>query len=237
MEDPKNDIPDIIHLLTQSPPSLQRRTIDRYFTRDASFTHPFCRTGRWSNSRLLVAAVYRWYKIMSPRIDLRVNSVAYDETNLILYVNISQVFRIWIVPFYSAPVNLTTVIHLQRGSSSSSNSSSSSSSGTDEGGSKSSWIDINKSARGVGDRSKRDRVSARRRDQLYYIRSQDDLYQVDEWIRFLLFGGFLFVRAWQALATLSCVIGVVLLAPVSIVEEKFKIQKPPLKDVDGQGEL
>jgi hypothetical protein len=69
------EIPGVIHLLTQSPPSLQRAAIDKYFTIDAAFSHPFCRTWSFPNSRLLVAATYRWYKIMSPQIDLTVQSV------------------------------------------------------------------------------------------------------------------------------------------------------------------
>lgn len=37
---------------------------------------------------------------------------AFDQTNLILYVHISQVFRVWLIPFYSAPASLVTVLHL-----------------------------------------------------------------------------------------------------------------------------
>jgi hypothetical protein len=69
------EIPGVIHLLTQSPPSIQEEAIETYFTPNASFTHPFCRTGSWSNSRWLVGKIYRWYKIMSPRIDMSVQSV------------------------------------------------------------------------------------------------------------------------------------------------------------------
>jgi hypothetical protein len=72
---PVEEIPAVIHLLTQSPPSLQRATIEKYFTPDAAFSHPFCRTWSGPNSRWLVEATYRWYKIMSPRIDLTVQSV------------------------------------------------------------------------------------------------------------------------------------------------------------------
>lgn len=75
VKSPVKEIPAVIHLLTQSPPSLQRATIEKYFTPDAAFSHPFCRTWSGLNSRWLVDATYRWYKIMSPRIDLTVQSV------------------------------------------------------------------------------------------------------------------------------------------------------------------
>ena len=69
------EISRVIHLLTQSPPSLQRATIERYFTPNAAFTHPICRTGSFEGSRWLIWCIYRWYKIMSPRIELEVDSV------------------------------------------------------------------------------------------------------------------------------------------------------------------
>ena len=125
MEDPPAEIPQIIRLLTQSAPTTQRATIEKYFTPSASFTHPFCRTGSFDGSRWLIWCIYRWYKILSPKIEISITSVTYDPKNLILYVSIHQIFRIWVVPFYSAGVELVTVLHLERASSSSSSSSSS----------------------------------------------------------------------------------------------------------------
>ena len=92
MEKPVEEITPIIHLLCQSPPALQKQTIEKYFTRDAKFIHPICRTpsydyqsdvnlGALGNlddytcSRFLVLAIFRWYKIMSPKIELQVESI------------------------------------------------------------------------------------------------------------------------------------------------------------------
>lgn len=69
------EIPKVISLLTQSPATIQQQTIEKYFTRNASFTHPFCRTGSFDQSRLLILYIYRWYRILSPQIELQVNSV------------------------------------------------------------------------------------------------------------------------------------------------------------------
>lgn len=106
--------------------------------------------------------------------------LAYDETNLILYVNISQNFRLWIAPFYQAPVNLTTVLKLRKGD-----------------------------------------------DNKYYISSQDDLYQVDQFVRFGYPGILLawIVHAWWALATLFCVIGALLFYPMTLLEEQWANEK------------
>lgn len=75
MEDPVRDAPGVVHKLTQGSPKLQQETIDTYFTQNATFIHPFCRTVSFDGSRVLLQFIYRWYKIMSPQIDLKVNSV------------------------------------------------------------------------------------------------------------------------------------------------------------------
>lgn len=112
MEDPVAEIPRVIHTLCQAAPSKQREALEKYFTPSASFSHPICRTGSFNGSRWLIWCIYRWYKVMSPRIELGVDSVAYDQQNLILYVSLHQLFRIWALPFLSARVSLVTVLHL-----------------------------------------------------------------------------------------------------------------------------
>ncbi|EME47818.1 hypothetical protein DOTSEDRAFT_69674 [Dothistroma septosporum NZE10] len=168
MDDPIQDVADVVHRLTQGSPKQQEEAINEYFTTDASFTHPFCRTGSFEGSRWLIHAIFRWYKVMSPKIDLTVHSVAFDETNLILYINISQVFSIWLVPFHHAHVNLTTVLQLVR------------------------------------------------KQRKYYIQSQNDLYQADQFIKFppgLSHMGPLFILFWNFLATFFCVVGAYIGAP------------------------
>ncbi|PLN75689.1 hypothetical protein BDW42DRAFT_197632 [Aspergillus taichungensis] len=114
MENPVRDITNVIRQLTQGPPEIQSWAIDRYFTSDATFVHPFCRVWGKAGGRDGIKIIFQWYKIMSPEISLDVNSIAYDKEHLRLYVNISQVFSIWLVPFYRAPVTLTTVLDLTR---------------------------------------------------------------------------------------------------------------------------
>ncbi|KAG2414808.1 hypothetical protein HFD88_005996 [Aspergillus terreus] len=112
MENPEAEIGGVILNLTQGTPLIQARTIDEYFTSNAVFVHPFCRTWDIEGGRWFVKEIYRWYKIMSPHIEIEINSVAYDEQHLKIYANISQVFSIWAIPFHSSPVTLTTVLDL-----------------------------------------------------------------------------------------------------------------------------
>lgn len=44
-------------------------------------------------------------------------SQAFDEEHLKLYVNMSQIFSIWLIPFHVSPVTLTTVLDLTTDSS------------------------------------------------------------------------------------------------------------------------
>lgn len=114
MDDPIADIPAVVHALTQGTPSQQLETLTTHFTSTASFTHPFCRTGSFEGSRHLILAIFRWYKIMSPLVDLEIKGIAFDDTNLVLYVDIEQVFAIWFVPFHRSKVRLTTKLGLTR---------------------------------------------------------------------------------------------------------------------------
>ncbi|PWY88244.1 hypothetical protein BO70DRAFT_427058 [Aspergillus heteromorphus CBS 117.55] len=112
MEDPVREIPTVIQHLVSSRPQDQHRTIQKYFTPSAAFIHPFCRVPSYDGSRWAVEKIYQWYKIMSPTIALGVESVAYDKPNQKLYVTMHQTFSIWLIPFHSSPVHLTTVLSL-----------------------------------------------------------------------------------------------------------------------------
>lgn len=60
----------------------------------------------------------------------------------------------------------------------------------------------------------------------YYIKSQEDMYQSTELIKFLLPGGSVLVRFWQWIATAMCIAGALLLAPMTWLEQRHhkKIQ-------------
>ncbi|KAK3400163.1 hypothetical protein B0T20DRAFT_408051 [Sordaria brevicollis] len=122
MEHPVKDVRGVIKALTQGSPREQKEALNRYFTPSASFVHPFCRVPHFDkiyipgygflNSRELIHYVYKWYKILSPKIDIEVESAVFDQRLSLLYVNIAQTFSIWFFPFHKAPVRLVTVLHL-----------------------------------------------------------------------------------------------------------------------------
>jgi hypothetical protein len=75
---PEKQISHVIRLLTEGSPEDQKHALDTYFLPDASFLHPLCRVPSFSHysvplfgnvdSRWVIWMIYRWYKILSPRI-------------------------------------------------------------------------------------------------------------------------------------------------------------------------
>ncbi|KAI4258065.1 MAG: hypothetical protein L6R42_005321 [Xanthoria sp. 1 TBL-2021] len=140
---------------------------------------------------------------MSPRIEITIDGVAYDEKNLTLYVNIHQVFRIWVIPFFKAPVSLVTVLKLVRYPP------------LPRQPSYSTPISPNDTAINSSHRS----TSSEK--PLYFIQSQNDLYQVNEFFNFFSQFGILsgLLLLCQFVATALCIVGATMFWPISWVEQ------------------
>ena len=162
--------------------------------------------------------IYRWYKILSPHIDIQIDSVgmhsiplsqnpdweiqrilkfhltAFDKHAMLLYVSLHQIFSIQFLPFHKSHVSLTTVLHLTK---------------LNTFPAPTSQHEVKASQRTDG-RAK------------YYITSQNDLYQTSEFVKFVFpwFGlGTVGVMLWQFVATIFCIMGAVLGWPISWLEE------------------
>lgn len=72
MEDPTAEVSNVIYKLTAGSPRLQQQTLEKYFTPNASFLHPFCAV---HNSRSQILSIFKWYKVMSPEIKIKVNGI------------------------------------------------------------------------------------------------------------------------------------------------------------------
>ncbi|KAL8734343.1 MAG: hypothetical protein Q9166_001541 [cf. Caloplaca sp. 2 TL-2023] len=140
---------------------------------------------------------------MSPRIDININGIAYDEKNLTLYVNIHQVFRIWVVPCFNAPVSLVSILKLVRYPTLPPQPSYS--------------TPINPNDTHNGSLNK----PMPSQKPLYFIQSQNDLYQVNEFFKFFSQFGILsgLLLLWQFIATALCVLGATIFWPISWVEQ------------------
>ncbi|KAK1471982.1 hypothetical protein CABS01_04625 [Colletotrichum abscissum] len=195
------EIKTVIRDLVQGSPEKQQNALYSNFTEDASFTHPFCHVPSFGNiqipflftinSRWLVLMIYRWYRILSPNIEMEIESSVQDQKTNLLYVKMRQDFRLWFVPFYSAPVDFVVVLRLETRT-----------------------IDANGNPlpRGYGDDAS---VGTRQRQ---FIVSQEDHYQVGEWLKFIApFFGYWAWHAWTLLATAMCVVGAFFGYPLTLL--------------------
>lgn len=124
--------------------------------------------------------------------------LAFDQANLILYVTVHQTFRIQFVPFYKAQPSLVTKLQLTHGR---------------DAGLDPSYSGVVKRAPGT----------TARLAQKYYIQSQNDLYQTDEFIKFVLPWGIgsTAVMIWQIVATFFCILGAMILWPLTWARENL----------------
>ncbi|KAM0163074.1 hypothetical protein ACHAPG_001446 [Botrytis cinerea] len=122
MDDPKSQITSLIHALCSGAPSAQQQALEEYFTPDASFSHPLCSVPSFSsvrlpvvgevNSRWVLGCVYKWYKVLSPRVVVGVDGVEYNSEAQTLFLQLHQQFHLFFVPFFYPTVYLTTIIYL-----------------------------------------------------------------------------------------------------------------------------
>jgi hypothetical protein len=99
--------------------------------------------------------------------------IEFNQKSNILFVEISQVFSLFFIPFYKSNVHLTTKLHLVQSEN----------------------------------------------DSKYYIKGQEDLYQLNEVVKFFWPGGATVIWLWQVFNTFLCILGALLLAPITWIEQ------------------
>ncbi|KAI1133109.1 hypothetical protein F5Y10DRAFT_129554 [Nemania abortiva] len=219
MENPEEEISDVIRSLTMGSREEQKGALHNYFLQDAYFVHPFCRVPSFKsrqirvpftnieftiNSRLLVLFVYQWYKIMSPKTSLEIDSTSFDSRTNSLYVTIRQTFTLWIVPFslWQANVKLICLLNLVH-------------------------LDGYENLREPLVENRREQQNGEKEasispKSLYFIRGQQDHYQSNDMLKFIApFGASTLYYFWQLFATFLCVIGATILWPVTSVYERY----------------
>ncbi|KAK1831357.1 hypothetical protein QBC39DRAFT_391328 [Podospora conica] len=149
MEHPVKDVRHILRTLTQGSPSEQNDAITRYFTPSASLVQPMCRVPSFSdihirvpfsggvdldiNSRTIILAIYKWYQILSPRTDIKIESTGtllpsplsppspklttqievFDQQAKLLYITAHHTLTPRFLPFLTpSPLRLVTILHL-----------------------------------------------------------------------------------------------------------------------------
>jgi hypothetical protein len=241
MEKPTAEIESVVRALTQGSPNQRRDALEAYFLPNAEFVHPFCRVPAFSSlpipflgtidSRDLIHSIFEWYRFMSPRIDLTVDSILMDEKKNTLYLAMHQRFALWIIPFYAARVHLVTVLDLVAEMEEQEKPAVPSGglpSYAQAAASRQPLLSGRKDAAVTFDGNAVSAAVATPANQVdhepqpkkkYYIAKQEDLYQVNEWIKFLVpFGiGNAIVSGYMLLVTLICAVGSLVTLPIVYV--------------------
>ncbi|KAI0014360.1 hypothetical protein F4779DRAFT_7470 [Xylariaceae sp. FL0662B] len=207
MEHPEIQIPRIIYALTQYTGQDQAYVLNNYFLPDASFIHPFCRVPSFKDyqipftpwvidSRWFIFMIYRWYHVLSPNIKLRIESTSFDIHSNLFYVTIHQTFTLWFIPFslWQSNVKLVTVLSLAH-------------------------LPVDEYNRPLPSWAKRNEDDhALAPSKLYFIRGQEDHYQIEEFVKFVApWGASLLWKAWQVFSALICALGALVLGPLTVV--------------------
>lgn len=124
MKKKATEIGGVILKLTTGDSQVQEAALRRNFVSDAEFAHPYCWVPRFARGRIpfapntdslwMIVCIYRWYRTLCPIVNIYIDSVAFDERNGVVYASIRQVFRLWFIPFYSAPVKLVAVLKVEK---------------------------------------------------------------------------------------------------------------------------
>lgn len=245
MEHPIKDIRGVVRSLCQGNPDEQQNTITRYYSPSASFVHPFCRVPSFEtttlpfigdiNSRALIQAIYKWYRFLSPQIDLQIESTVFDQRTNHLYLSINQTFSIWFLPFHHSPVHLVTVLHLVPDHSHSQSKSNNHhqlevpvSNPIGTAPTEPSFADVAsphtntatavekvtkaRTTNHVQAESPGVSIPSPRR---YLVQKQEDLYQVNEFLKFILLSPGAALYGWfQLCGLMACLMGVLVVGPM-----------------------
>ncbi|OSX62775.1 hypothetical protein POSPLADRAFT_1033455 [Postia placenta MAD-698-R-SB12] len=136
MENPVEEIEGVVLSITSATnPETQKAAILRYFTPDATFRHPLCTipssfaappAGAVGSptlphtpsllplsSRDTILRIYQWYRVLSPRLTVRVRKVVYDPARHEMWLDIVQTFHLFFSPLRPAQARLATHIALR----------------------------------------------------------------------------------------------------------------------------
>jgi hypothetical protein len=103
MQNPQQEIPHVIRTLANpASPVVQASAVEKYMTEDVGFRHPLFRVVSGPNSRKRVLGIYRWYKTISPRVEVKVGNVYWDKARNVVLVEVEQ--KMWLRFCYFEPI-------------------------------------------------------------------------------------------------------------------------------------
>ncbi|KIJ19592.1 hypothetical protein PAXINDRAFT_109016 [Paxillus involutus ATCC 200175] len=119
MQNPERDLPHALDILTTAQsPAILHQAIEKFFVADASLRHPLGIVESGPRSRESILKVYDWYRAVSPGTKSKLNGMAYDKENGVIYLDVTQSFGSRFTPFAVVPSRLVVRIDLVENSGS-----------------------------------------------------------------------------------------------------------------------
>ncbi|TBU37765.1 hypothetical protein BD309DRAFT_973315 [Dichomitus squalens] len=88
MDNPEKEIAGVLSLVTSGiKPEMQKESIQRYYTKDVPYRHPFFAVLRSANSRPTLVGLFQWFRIVLPKYRVDVERVTYDEDKNELFLD------------------------------------------------------------------------------------------------------------------------------------------------------
>ncbi|KIJ19591.1 hypothetical protein PAXINDRAFT_8079 [Paxillus involutus ATCC 200175] len=104
MQNPERDLPHALDILTTAQsPAILHQAIEKFFVADASLRHPLGIVESGPRSRESILKVYDWYRAVSPGTKSKLNGMAYDKENGVIYLDVTQSFGSRFTPFAVVP--------------------------------------------------------------------------------------------------------------------------------------
>ena len=120
MEDPRNEVHDVVYGLVRAENAdKQRDVLQRYYLPSASFDHPMCSVTRSRHSRDAgVLQIYQFLRILFMDTEIKIHSSCFDEENNRVYLEATQHLRSYI-PFvrkylYDRTARLVVLLDLRK---------------------------------------------------------------------------------------------------------------------------
>ncbi|TGO86232.1 hypothetical protein BPOR_0321g00010 [Botrytis porri] len=220
MDDPKSQIAPLIHTLCSGAPSAQQQALEAYFTPDASFSHPLCSVPSFSsvglpvvgevNSRWVLGCVYKWYKVLSPRVVVGVDGVGSSSNEYMEEGKDRETEEIELRDAMWSNANLHQTLEYNPET-------------------QTLFLQLHQQFHLFFVPFFYPTVYlttilylARAKDSSedkYLVKHQEDLYQSAELVKFFWPGGTQIISFWRWIATLFCILGAMAFAPVTWMEE------------------
>ncbi|KAF9472098.1 hypothetical protein BDN70DRAFT_998335 [Pholiota conissans] len=115
MENPVEEIKAVVHQLTATnSPDIQKAALESYMTSDVAFRHPVCSVNAGPNSRDTMLGIYQWYRVLSPQIEIKVESIMFDSEKDVMILEGVQWFKLFFLPVKPMPARLIIRLTLRK---------------------------------------------------------------------------------------------------------------------------